>query len=106
MGFFDFLHRSSLEEGLATCQATPGALLLDVRTPEEYAAGHLPGSRNLPLQQLGDAGSRLPSHDTPIFVYCRSGARSHQAALMLQQMGFARVENIGGLLGYHGRLEH
>ena len=106
MGFLDFLHRPGLEEGLAQYQAIPGAVLLDVRTPEEYAAGHLPGSRNLPLQQLDEADDRLPSPDTPVFVYCRSGDRSGQAALMLRQMGFARVENIGGLLSYHGRLEH
>ena len=105
MGFFDFLHRPGLEEGLARYNNTPGAVLLEVRTPAEYAEGHLPGSRNLPLQVLEQAGQALPDRETPVFVYCRSGARSHQAQGILRQMGFTRVEDIGGLLGYHGKLE-
>ena len=53
MGFFGFLQRPDLGQGLERFAATPNALLLDVRTQEEYADGHIPESRNLPLQTLG-----------------------------------------------------
>ena len=53
MGLFDwFARRPSLAEGLETWKSTPGAVLLDVRTPEEYRAGHIPGAQNLPLNRL------------------------------------------------------
>ena len=52
MGFFGFLQRPDLGQGLERFAATPNALLLDVRTQEEYADGHIPESRNLPLQTL------------------------------------------------------
>ena len=55
MGLFDFLtRRPGMEEGLAQWRETPNAVLLDVRTPEEYRSGHVPGARNLPLDRLGE----------------------------------------------------
>lgn len=106
MGLLDLLYGPDLEAGLQQWQDTPGALLVDVRTPEEYAAGHIPGSRNLPLDALQGIGALAPGRDTPLFLYCRSGARSGQAARMLQATGYTRVTNIGGILRYHGPLEH
>ena len=50
MGFFDFLHGADINEGVELFRSTPGALLLDVRTAQEYAGGHIPGSVNIPLQ--------------------------------------------------------
>ena len=99
-----FFHKEpeNLEEGLRRAQQTKGAVLLDVRTPEEYSGGHLPGSVNLPLDEL----SRIDyEKETPLFVYCRSGARSGRAVKELQKMGYRQSVNIGGVLGYHGVLE-
>ena len=75
--------------------------LLDVRTPEEYRDGHLPGAKNLPLDRLDTIAE--PS-GSPLFVYCRSGARSAQAKARLARAGYS-VTDLGGLLGYRGPLE-
>lgn len=61
MGFFDFLRGPDMDAGVEQCRHTPGALLLDVRTEGEYAEGHIPGAKNLPLQSLaGIATVALP----------------------------------------------
>lgn len=91
----------SLEKGLEEWKNTPGAALLDVRTREEYAGGHVPGSVNLPLDEV--EGIR-EDPGTPLFVYCRSGARSQRACDWLAGHGY-RAVNIGGVMGYQGPLE-
>lgn len=74
-----------------------GALLVDVRSPGEFAAGALPGARNLPVDELRGRLGELP-RDRPLLVYCRSGQRSYYAARILEQEGF-QVESLdGGLL--------
>ena len=52
MGFFDFLKQPDINKGVMEYRNTDGAVLLDVRTPQEYREGHIPGSKNVPLQQL------------------------------------------------------
>ena len=101
MSIFSIFKRADMDAGVAQFQKTPGAVLLDVRTPEEYAAGHVPGSRNIPLDQIGTAQL---DRSAPLFVCCRSGARSGQACAVLTRRGFEAV-NIGGILYYHGELE-
>lgn len=105
MGFFDFLKQPNINEGLESYRATPGAVLIDVRTPEEYAGGRIPGGKNIPLQRLDAIDSAVKSKDTPIFVYCLSGARSRQAASMLKSRGYTNVQNIGGISAYSGKVE-
>ena len=105
MGFFDFLKSPDIDAGVREYHGTPGAVLLDVRTPQEYWEGHVPGSRNAPLQSLDGAGNLPAGKDTPLFVYCHSGARSRQAAGLLSRMGFQNVKNIGGMAAYTGKVE-
>lgn len=105
MGFFDFLRGPDIDAGVEQCRQTPGALLLDVRTEGEYAEGHIPGAKNLPLQSLAGIASVAPAKDTPLFLYCRSGSRSGQATSQLQRMGYTRVTNIGGIMNYQGKVE-
>ena len=94
-----------LEQGLAEFERTPGAVLVDVRTPEEYAGGHVAGSRNLPLQTIMNVEEEIPDLDTHVFLYCQSGGRSRRAAAFMEKIGYANVKNIGGLAGYNGPLE-
>lgn len=105
MGFFDFLRGPDIDQGVRQYSETPGAVLLDVRTDQEYRAGHIPGSKNIPLQMIGQAGSAAGGKDTPLFVYCHSGARSRQAVGELQRMGYLHVKNIGGISAYTGKVE-
>lgn len=89
-----------IEEGLQKLNETENAVLLDVRSTEEYHEGHLEGSLNIPIIRLPTIS--LPK-ETPIFVYCLSGARSKRAADFLNKIGYTAT-NIGGIAGYHGRL--
>ena len=105
MGFFDFLRQPDVNQGVNDYKNTTGAVLLDVRTPQEYSEGHIPGSKNVPLQMLDEVKSVVENKDTELFVYCYSGARSRQAAMMLGQMGYTKVNNIGGISSYRGKVE-
>jgi phage shock protein E len=83
-----------------------GALLVDVRTPQEYAAGHIPGSINIPLERILDIKNVIGDKNTPLYVYCRSGRRSSQAAAELEKAGYRQVVNIGGIIDYKGKIEY
>ena len=105
MGFFDFLNTPDINDGVARFDSTANAVLLDVRTPEEYVQGHIPHSRNIPLQELNRVETEVPDKAAPLFVYCLSGVRSRQAVSELKRMGYVNVENIGGINGYRGKAE-
>ena len=79
MGFFDFLKQPDINRGIQEFMNMEGAVLLDVRTPQEYREGHIPGSKNVPLQQLDKMSSVADNKNIPLFVYCYSGGRSRQA---------------------------
>ena len=79
-----------------------GAVLLDVRRPEEFAQGHLPEAVNMEVT-APDFAQRVARLDqaAPTYVYCRSGARSAKAAEQMTQAGFAHVTNLlGGVLDW------
>ena len=105
MGFFDLFKQNDINQGVKDYHNIPGAVLLDVRTPQEYREGHIPGSKNLPLQTIDKISSVADNKNIPLFVYCHSGGRSRQAASMLQHMGYANVNNIGGIAAYQGKVE-
>lgn len=71
------------------------ALLLDVRTSEEFAGGHLAGALNHPLETLRQTAASLPK-DRPIVTYCQVGQRGYVAERMLRQLGFTQVSNLRG----------
>lgn len=105
MGLFSFLRAPGIDEGVQEFQNTPGALLLDVRSAEEYHERHIPGSKNIPLHLLPARLSDLGAPDTPLFVHCLSGGRSAQAVSFLKSQGFCNAKNIGGIAGYSGKVE-
>jgi len=76
-----------------------GAYLLDVRTPEEFASGHVTGAINIPVQDLPRRMKELSDTKRGVVVYCRSGGRSAQAAAMLIRRGFAG-EVVGPMSAY------
>ena len=71
-------------------------LLIDVRTPEEFASGHINGSVNIPVEEMQGRLDEIPG-DTPIVVYCRSGNRSATAARILTDADYAPVYDLGGI---------
>ncbi|OON70046.1 rhodanese-like domain-containing protein [Hymenobacter sp. CRA2] len=75
----------------------PGVVLLDVRTPTEFAAGHLRGARNVNFlsTDFADQVAKLDPGATYV-LYCKSGNRSSQAIALMQQKGFKQLFNAGG----------
>lgn len=96
---------NDINAGVEEYQKTPNAKLIDVREKDEYAAGHIPASINIPLSKIESAQGEITDLDTPLFVYCRSGNRSGQAVAWLKQVGYRKVKNIGGIANYHGKTE-
>jgi phage shock protein E len=93
MSFIKKLLGLESQEDLAAMVAD-GALLVDVRTPGEYQSGHVKGSINIPLDQLGNQLGKLKNSKN-IVVFCQSGTRSRMAKMLLQQKGFNNVVNGG-----------
>ena len=96
MGIFDFLRSADINAGMAEYASDSGAVLVDVRTPGEYASGHIERSRNIPLDTLTSAQNAIPDKSTPLYIYCHSGARSRNAARVLRRLGYTSVRDIGG----------
>jgi phage shock protein E len=75
-----------------------GPVIIDVRTPEEYAQRHIDGALNLPHDTISARiADAVPDKNTPIILYCRSGRRSGIALDILKGMGYSKVENYGSL---------
>ncbi len=87
----------SATDDLASLLADGEVLLLDVRTPGEFAGGHIPGAVNVPLAELQRAAKLIGRKDRPVVVYCLSGGRSGRAEAKLRAEGFTRLRNGGGV---------
>jgi rhodanese-related sulfurtransferase len=74
-------------------------LLLDVRTPEEFASGHIPGAVNIAVESLMSRLSEVPQNQ-PVVVYCRSGNRSATAAQILSDAGYANIYDMGAIFDW------
>lgn len=85
MSLSDTHHRQLVEQG---------ALLLDVRTPDEFRSGHVSRATNIPVQELGRRLNECGPKSRPIVVYCRSGGRSATAASLLRGAGY-EVKDLG-----------
>ena len=96
-----FLKRTNINDALEEYRRTPCALLLDVRTADEFRLGHIPGAISVPLSEIKK--STLPV-DGPLYVYCLRGTRSRRAVGMLKHQGYD-ARSIGGIMFYKGELE-
>ncbi len=71
-------------------------LLIDVRTPEEFASGHIAGAINISVETIADRLNEIPQGQT-LVLYCRSGNRSAQAAQILAEAGYTDIHDLGGI---------
>ena len=93
----------SQSDAAAMMERETDYILLDVRTQEEYAQGHIPGAICVPNETIGsDEIPQLPDKGQLILVYCRSGNRSKQAAAKLAALGYTNVVEFGGINGWTG----
>ncbi|HET8733213.1 MAG TPA: rhodanese-like domain-containing protein [Anaeromyxobacteraceae bacterium] len=81
-----------------------GAKLVDVRMPDEFASGHVPGAVNIPLHELTSRLAEVGPTSTKVVVYCRSGSRSASALKSLQRAGYANVYDMGPATAWPGKL--
>ena len=80
-----------------------GYAIVDVRTPSEFADGHIPGAINIPVETIGSSEpAELVDKDQLILVYCRSGNRSVTASIALAEMGYTNVVEFGGIIDWTG----
>lgn len=81
-------------------------VLLDVRTQEEFANGHIPGVMLLPYDEIDQkAAQLLPEKEKEIIIYCRSGRRSAIAKDSLEALGYTNVKDFGGMNRWQGKVE-
>ncbi len=105
MNLWEWLTGPDINKGIQECRETTGAVLIDVRNPQEYRMRHIPGSINVPLNALDSVGTVVDSKDTPIYLYCQAGTNSRRAAAMLRKMGYANVKSIGGIASWNGNVQ-
>ena len=93
----------SMDEAITMMEEESGYVILDVRTPEEFADKHIPGAVNIPNETItAEEIPELPDKDQLILVYCRSGNRSKQASEKLADMGYTNIVEFGGINSWPG----
>lgn len=96
----------SMDEAVKMMRDEKDYIILDVRRPDEYAEGHIPGAINVPNEEIGTAEiAELPNKSQLILVYCRSGRRSKEAAEKLIKLGYTNIVEFGGILDWKGEKE-
>jgi len=80
-------------------------LIVDVRTKEEYDSGHIPNAINIPVETINNKPSELNDLNQDIYIYCRSGNRSKQAAEKLVKLGYTNIIEFGGIINWNGEIE-
>lgn len=96
----------TMEDAKTIFETEGDYIILDVRRRDEFESGHIPNAINIPNEMIGAGEIReLPEKDQLIYVYCRSGNRSKQAASKLVSMGYSNVVEFGGILDWEGEVE-
>ena len=95
----------TMDEAVTMMAQETGYIILDVRRPDEFAAGHIPGAINVANETIGTAEiPELPDKNQLIMVYCRSGRRSKEAAEKLVKLGYTNIVEFGGILDWKGKI--
>ena len=95
----------STDEAIVMMEEEKDYIILDVRTKEEFASGHIPGAINIPNETIGNSEiPELPDKDRLILVYCRSGNRSKQASEKLVTLGYTNIVEFGGINSWPGEI--
>lgn len=95
----------SVNEAVEMMETEKDYIILDVRTIEEYKEGHIPNAICVPNETIGENElEELPDKEQVIFVYCRSGNRSKQAATKLAEQGYTKVYEFGGIIDWTGEI--
>jgi len=93
------------DEAIKLMESESDYIILDVRTPEEFSAGHIPNAVNIPNESIGtEVLPGLPDLEQLILVYCRSGNRSKQASEKLAAMGYTNIAEFGGINSWPGSI--
>ena len=93
----------TMDEAVDMMAQETGYIILDVRRPDEFAAGHIPNAINVANETIGTAEiPELPDKDQLIMVYCRSGRRSKEASEKLVKLGYTNIVEFGGILDWEG----
>ena len=96
----------TMDEAVTMMAQESGYIILDVRRPDEFAAGHIPNAINVPNESIGTSEiPELPDKDQLIMVYCRSGRRSKEASEKLVKLGYTNIVEFGGILDWKGEIE-
>ena len=96
----------TMDEAVTMMAQETGYIILDVRRPDEFAAGHIPNAINVPNESIGtDEIPELPDKNQLILVYCRSGRRSKEASEKLVKLGYTNIVEFGGILDWKGEIE-
>ena len=96
----------TMDEAVAMMAQESDYIILDVRRPDEFAAGHIPNAINVPNETIGTAKIlERPDKNQLIMVYCRSGRRSKEAAEKLVKLGYTNIVEFGGILDWKGEIE-
>lgn len=91
------------DEARQMIKSNPDAIILDVRTPEEYEAKHIPNAVLLPLDELREGDfSKIPDKNATIIIYCWTGRRAQDSAEILGEHGYTNVYEMGGLVDWKG----
>ena len=97
----------AMDEAVTMMAQETGYIILDVRRPDEFAAGHIPNAINVSNESIGtDEIAELPDKDQLIMVYCRSGRRSKEASEKLVKLGYTNIVEFGGILDWKGEIEN
>ena len=95
----------TMTEAIEMMEKEENYIILDVRTEQEFAAGHIPGAILVPNETIGTTDiAQLPDKDQLIMVYCRSGNRSKQASDKLVRLGYTNIVEFGGINSWPGRI--